>query len=123
MKTTRTYEFIAGKIAEHIEGHLETRLTIRHLAAQFQISDHTLKKIFRVVFQKTVHGYILEHRLQRAHELLLTTDLPVKTIALDTGFRSLSAFLFDFKNKFHLTPTELRDRGTPGESKKMPFSK
>jgi len=47
---------------------------------------------------------------ERATTLLLETDLPMKAIAFQSGFRSDEQMREAFSRRFSLTPREYRDR-------------
>ncbi len=52
--------------------------------------------------------YLLNIRLLNAANLLLSTDKPVTEIALETGFSTTSYFIFNFKKKYHMSPSVYR---------------
>ena len=55
--------------------------------------------------------YLMLHRAHHAHRLLATTDKKIISIALESGFRSLSRFYATFDRIFHCPPREVRRRG------------
>ena len=50
------------------------------------------------------------YRLEKAYNLLKNTDLPVTQISFDVGFSNVSYFIRSFKEKYKVTPKELRLR-------------
>lgn len=102
-------EKIALQITGYIMENLDKDLTINILSEQFHTGKTTLEHIFHHVFRTTVHHYILEQRLKKSHQLLTTTDLPVKAIASQCGFKSVTTFTREFHNKYHITPASLRN--------------
>ncbi len=48
--------------------------------------------------------------MQRARDLLTGTVLPVKTVALEVGYRNTSDLTRSIKERFGMPPTELRER-------------
>ncbi len=60
--------------------------------------------------KKTPHQYINEVRLDNARQMLLETDKPIGTIALETGFADHSHFTRAFTRKFGVTPRSERRR-------------
>ena len=54
--------------------------------------------------------FIKNYRLEKAYNLLKNTDLPVTQISFDVGFSNVSYFIRSFKEKYKVTPKELRLR-------------
>ena len=50
---------------------------------------------------------IMTLKLQKAKELLLTTDLNVSQVAYDTGFKNLSHFSRVFTKEFGYNPSKI----------------
>ncbi|MBK5940157.1 DNA-binding response regulator [Halochromatium roseum] len=83
---------------------------LNELARLVGTNQPRLSKGFRTLFGTTVFGFVRECRLRRARELLAETQLPVKSIALEVGYRSTSDLTRAIKDKYGLTPTVLRQR-------------
>lgn len=90
--------------------HPERPHTTASLAKDIGLSDRQLRRRFRHVYGKTPRRYLVEVRLQRAEELLRTTDLGIEQIAQAVGYQNVAAFDRTFKRAFGVTPSELRDR-------------
>lgn len=84
--------------------------TLDQLAAELGISQPRLSRDFRALFGTSVFGYLREVRLQRARELLTTTTMPIKTIALEVGYRDPRDLGRGIKQRFGMTPSALRER-------------
>jgi DNA-binding response OmpR family regulator len=80
------------------------------LARAIGTNQPRLSRSFRALFGTTVFGFLREARLQRARELLIQTRLPVKTVALEVGYRNTSDLSRSFKERFGLSPSEVRER-------------
>lgn len=52
--------------------------------------------------------YIIIYRLQKAKELLETTDKTISTIGLDIGFNNVNQFIKLFKLKENCTPLQYK---------------
>ena len=59
----------------------------------------------------TIQEYIAHLRLARAQELILTTNMYFKEIALAVGLTDYRSLVYLFKNTIGITPTEYRERG------------
>ena len=98
----------ANSLADFVEQRLDGIITIATIAKAFAINETTVKRIFRKLFDKSVHSYILEKRLNYAAKLLITTSDSIYSIALKTGFTDSSHLVKRFKNRFMVTPVEYR---------------
>jgi AraC family transcriptional regulator, melibiose operon regulatory protein len=56
----------------------------------------------------TIKQSITRHRLDTAQSMLISTDLPVASIAFDCGFGSLSSFYAAFEQRFEKSPAAFR---------------
>jgi AraC-like DNA-binding protein len=53
--------------------------------------------------------YQMEIKIQKSKDLLTSTSMPVKEIAFDLNFESVSYFVTFFKSKTGMSPTEYRN--------------
>jgi transcriptional regulator GlxA family with amidase domain len=84
--------------------------SLKDLAKIVGTNQPRLSRSFRALFGTTVYGYLREARMQRARELVTGTRMPVKSIALEVGYRSTSDLTRAVKERFGMTPSELRER-------------
>lgn len=74
------------------------------------ISGAHAGRLFKRQFGVGVRGYAAGRRLMKAAHLLLTTNLCIKTISGNLGYRSTADFSRKFKQEFQLTPTDYRNQ-------------
>src|SRR5258708_14477322 len=67
-----------------------------------------VERLFKACTGVGFKEYAKEKWLDSAAQQLLTTDTPIKTIAVDAGYRHLSTFTRYFLKQFGLNPTEFR---------------
>jgi len=87
---------------------LESSLTIQQVAEEMGVSYSNFRKLFKEHTGISPAIYQQDLRLQRAKELLSTTDLSIKEIAYRLNFESPDYFSAKFKIKTGRRPTELR---------------
>ena len=87
---------------------MEERITIEELARIFHINTTTLKAVFKSVYGNSLAAHIKEHRMERAAELLRSTDLSILEIAGRVGYDSQSKFTAAFKSAYQVLPKEYR---------------
>jgi AraC family transcriptional regulator, transcriptional activator of the genes for pyochelin and ferripyochelin receptors len=78
------------------------------LAKQVDVNDCKLKQGFRHVFGTTVFGYLHQHRMELAKQLLQEGHLSVGAVANAVGYATQGRFAIAFKRKFGITPKECR---------------
>lgn len=97
-----------SKARLRIREALESELTIQQVAEELGISYSNFRKLFKEHTGISPAIYQQDLRLQRAKELLSTTNLSVKEIAYRLNFDSPDYFSAKFKAKTGRRPSELR---------------
>ena len=96
-------------VLEYIEDTLGQPIKLRELAALAGISARHFERAFRQSTGSSPHAYVMDRRLHRARDLLITRpELPIDQIALRLGFSSSSHFSSAFRRQIGLTPTDFR---------------
>ena len=85
-----------------------TNLSVDMVAKKFSLSTSSLFRIFKTTFGASTIVYITRLRMEKAAELLFSTDYPIKAVALSVGFENSMYFSKVFKNHFGVTPSEYR---------------
>ncbi|MDR6882618.1 helix-turn-helix transcriptional regulator [Bacillus sp. 3255] len=74
-----------------------------------EVSPQHVNTLFRKAFGLSPYQYLLQLRLQKSKELLITgTERTIKQIAETTGFQSASHFISTFRKSVGLTPEVFR---------------
>ena len=97
-----------GEAAEFIASHAQEPLDLEQLAGRASMSKYHFLRVFRRVLGVTPHQFLLETRIRRAAERLLSSAEPVATIAYDAGFGDLSTFNARFRRQFGRSPSAYR---------------
>lgn len=88
---------------------VEGDLTVQQIADQLGVSYSSFRKLFKEYTGISPALYLQDLKLQRAKELLSTTDLFVKEIAYMLNFDSPDYFSSKFKLKTGLKPSDFRN--------------
>lgn len=96
------------QMLSYIAAHYAERLRLEDIAAAAYMSPRACGRCFQAQLGTTPFAYLLDYRVQRACELLATSDLPVGEIALQCGFGSSSYFGRVFFEKTGKTPNAYR---------------
>jgi AraC-like DNA-binding protein len=93
--------------------HLAEPLRIADMAARAHLSPSHFTAVFRQRFGMSPHQYVLRLRVQRAQELLRTTQHSLASIAELCGFADVHHFAKTFKRITEIAPGAYRQRGLP----------
>ncbi len=91
-----------------IDGHLSEKLDVEAIARAADLSPFHFSRVFKTAYQMSLHKFVLERRLERARQLLLESDLPISSVALETGFSSQSHLTTAFGQRFGVPPAQFR---------------
>ena len=86
------------------------------LAAQLEVTDRHLRRVFQTEFGVSPVEFAQTHRLLLAKRLLTDTGLPITEVALASGFGSLRRFNALFRQRYRLSPSDLRKAVDGGQS-------
>jgi AraC-like DNA-binding protein len=92
----------------HIADNFTIPITVQEIAEAANLSASRGSALFRKVMGVSVKQHLMRARLSHARMLLTETDAKVASIALDSGFPTLSAFYDAFTKANGLTPAEYR---------------
>lgn len=96
------------KIIDYVNTHFAERITLDDLSREFYLSKVSLCMKFKKAMHTTIADYILQLRLNRAKEYLMSTEKRMEEIADLSGFSSAAYMGLIFKNKTGLSPTQYR---------------
>ena len=102
---------------DYIEASYLEKLNLSGIADVVNLSPHHFLRLFKEAFNTTPYQFVIAKRLERALELLCSTDQDVTNICFDLGFESLGSFSRDFKRRFGRSPSQFRRvNETPSET-------
>jgi AraC-like DNA-binding protein len=98
----------------------EQPVSIRQVAKDAAMSPFHFIRQFQSVFGETPHQYRIQARLERAKQLLATSDASVTDVCMEVGFSSLGSFSDLFTRRVGVAPSAYRRRvrsimTTPGK--------
>ena len=99
------------RVRAYVDAHLDEKIRLSDLAAEAGLSVYHFAKAFRCTVGMPPYRYILQTRIERAHELLVSTSLPITQIALTVGFSDHSQFARQFRRFVGTTPSAVRQHG------------
>ncbi|ATU95303.1 GlxA family transcriptional regulator [Phyllobacterium zundukense] len=91
-----------------METCLDELLPLERIAATLTISRRQLERLFETYLGTSPHKFYLKLRLDRARQLIESTNTPILEIAVACGFVSSSHFTKCYRVEHGCTPTETR---------------
>jgi two-component system response regulator YesN len=100
---------IITKVCSLIQKNLSQDISLDEIAGTAQISPFYLSKLFKEEKGITFSTYITSLRLDKAKQMLASTNDSIKEISAQIGYNDQNYFSKLFKNQFGVTPSEFRD--------------
>ena len=97
---------------QYIHDHYTEEITLETIAASASISKSGALHIFQSGIHISPVAYLIQYRLAQAAEQLYTTQKSVSSIAEETGFASSGYFCRKFRQHYHMSPNEYRQKKT-----------
>lgn len=110
------YSTIIGKALTYIHTDIGVDLSLNVLAEQLNINASYLSMLFKKEMGMTLTDYVNKYRIEHAAKLLLCTNLPIKSIAVQCGIPDIYYFTRLFKRIMGTTPKAFRTE-TPHEAR------
>lgn len=96
--------------------HLDQKLTVNRLAQQTSMVPQSFCRWFKKASGNSFVTFLNKARIEKACQLVLTTEMPIQQIAFDCGFDSLSHFNRTFKTTKGMSPRNFRNFVSEGHS-------
>lgn len=93
--------------------YLDRELSLPLLAEKMEIRPDVLSRLVNEKFEKNFNDFINSYRIQAAQQLLSDpgqANAKIAGVAIDCGFKSISAFNTAFKKSVGTTPSQYRDQ-------------
>ena len=95
---------------EWMAQNTEGSTSLDTLAKTTGLSVTHFRRLFLDTFRESPAKYALRLRLNKARDMLESTDLTIASIALETGFYDQSHFVKAFHRIYKINPTDYRNR-------------
>lgn len=107
---TKNSDPVFIEIVNYISNNFEdSELTIDSIAEHFGLHRSTLSNMFKRYTDSSPKGYITDKRLNKAEQLLMSTDDKISDISLVCGFNDPNYFSRMFRKGRGMTPREYRE--------------
>jgi two-component system, response regulator YesN len=99
------------KAISYIDEHLQEEFTLKDVAAHVHLNSSYFSVLFKEQVNLNFSEYVTRRRIQRAKELVVTTNLPINEIAEEVGYKTAKYFIKIFKDLEGMTPSAYRKYG------------
>jgi AraC family transcriptional regulator len=97
-----------GRVLEYIDGNLCQNLGLTELADLVGLSERYFCEVFKQSTGVSPYQYLIECRISKAAQLLVSTQLEIAEIARRTGFSNPTNFCRTFRQQRSVTPKQYR---------------
>jgi AraC family transcriptional regulator len=94
---------------EYIDDNLSSDLSVEEIARAAATSPFHFSRAFKLSTGDPPHRFVLRRRVERAQDLLRSSDLPLVEVALAVGFASQAHFSTVFRRCSGMSPKKYRD--------------
>jgi AraC family transcriptional regulator len=101
------------RVVQFIDAKLDGPIRVQDLARLSHLSPSYFSKAFRADFKRSPHAYVVERRITRAQQLMLTTDKPLANIAAACGLSDQAHLTRLFRRVVGESPAAWRKLTTP----------
>ena len=95
---------------DHIDLHYRDPVDLQRLATVATLSKWHFHRLFTATYGCTPAAYLSERRIERAQDLLRSTNLTVTEVCFAVGFSSLGSFSSRFREVVGETPSQFQRR-------------
>lgn len=101
---------IIDEIIQYMEEHLEQDISLNSIAREFHFNTSYLSNLFKRQTGTGLKEYMTQRRMERAKDLLCSTNLKIQQIASKCGYEDDSYFVQLFKRQTGFSPSQYRKR-------------
>ena len=92
----------------YMDRHYDAPITLERISSEAGFSPYHFIRLFRAAYRRTPHQYLMQQRIDKAKNLLRSTDLPINEICYTVGFESIGSFTTLFRRISGLPPSAYR---------------
>ena len=100
-------DFRIQKVLQAIESN--TTESVHDLAQRVNLSSSRLSHLFKAKMGLSLTIFLVDRRMERAADLLRSTEMRVKEITYIVGYQQEPSFVRAFRRRFECTPTSYRN--------------
>ena len=103
-----------GDVLLHVKSFLDenfcAKITLLELSKHCFYNPSYLSRAFKARFKVSITNYIKNKRLEKANELITSTNNTVESVIMSVGYTDRTSFYREFSKKYGITPITLREK-------------
>ena len=103
-------ETACSRVLHYLKDNLEEPITLESLADMVHLDKSYLVRLFRRTYGVTPIKMLIQLRMERACDLITSTDLPIGQIAAACGYTSAAYFTAEYRRYMGCTPAAHRNK-------------
>lgn len=103
---------ITKTVVKYIDEHISEPIKVEDIQRYCMLPLRYISKAIKDDYNESIYNFIIKKRLQKAQELLTSTDKTVKAISFEVGFNDYNYFISVFTKKIGISPTQYRKQQT-----------
>lgn len=100
---------IVDAILKYVNENYYRQITLNEISKIYQVSPEYISSLMKKKCGLSFKEYLINRRLMKAINMILTTDMPIDDIAYECGFTNLTFFYKNFEKYFETTPKGVRN--------------
>ena len=100
---------ILQKVKDIVTSKLGEHFTLPDLAREVGMGEFKLKNAFKKTYGVGIFEYQLHDRMRESKKLLEETEMPIKFISKNMGYKYVTSFITAFRKYFGYPPSVLRN--------------
>jgi len=97
-------------LTDYIIDNISKPMTIKTLTVESGLSPKKLQVGFKLLYSKSINGYIRKIKLELSRDMLKNTELTISEIVFAIGYKSRSYFSKIFYENYNILPIDYRDQ-------------
>jgi len=98
------------RLQEFVDAHIVEALTIETMAKVLGVGTCALSRMMRATWGTTAYRFVVDRRVALARQLIEVGNLPLKAVAMATGFADQAHMTRTLRARLGMTPGQLRKR-------------
>lgn len=107
-RSKQFHDVYVSKAISYIETHYQEPISVQDIADYLSLNRSYLTELFLKTVHLSPQQFLVKFRITKAETLLLSTDLPIKTIAYSCGYSNEFSFSKAFKKVMKDSPGHYR---------------
>ena len=106
-------ELVMEDILRFVNSEYKEKISLANIAQKYFYNPSYFSRLIKNYFGKSFSDLVRDRRIERATELLVSTELSMEEIAVGVGYADCKQFYKVFKQTYNCTPSVYRSKNKP----------